>query len=116
LEAGKTAAAKIIPPKFVRMRATGKVTEISATTIMIDRTLKDSTEMMTFTLERPASSINIGDNVNVSYITKDGINLAVRVSPVKKYTIKPQNVIDATDEQKKPYKTSPSKEALPVKK
>lgn len=84
------APAKLTPPKIVRMRATGKVMDISSGSIKIERKIKDTSEVMEFVLDKPVSGVQIGDSVNVSYITKDGGNIALRISPVKKYSIKPQ--------------------------
>jgi hypothetical protein len=106
---GKPAPAQIAPSKIVRMRATGVVVEISNTMIKINRTVKDNVEFMEFALENPLPSIKIGDYVNVSYITKNGGNTALRVYPVKKYTIKPAKATEAKDVKKT------SETALPVK-
>jgi hypothetical protein len=87
---GKPALAQIAPSKIVRMRATGVVVEISNTMIKINRTVKENTEFMAFSLESPLPSIKVGDHVNISYITKNGGNVAIWVYPVKQYPIKQQ--------------------------
>ena len=66
--------------RVTRMRAAGVVTEISDTTLKIERKVKDKVETMEFALEKPVAKIKAGDKVKVSYITKDDKNVAARVS------------------------------------
>ena len=66
--------------RVTRMRAAGVVTEISDTTLKIERKVKDKVETMEFALEKPVTKIKAGDKVKVSYITKDDKNVAARVS------------------------------------
>ena len=61
------------------MRAAGIVTEISDTTLKIERKIKDQAETMEFALEKPVAKIKAGDKVRVSYITKEDRNIATRV-------------------------------------
>ncbi|MBM4271115.1 MAG: hypothetical protein FJ139_03000 [Deltaproteobacteria bacterium] len=78
------------PPKAVSMRPvketkvtfTGIVKEISDTMIMVERTVKGKTETMEFALDKPVEKIKAGDKVTVSYIKKEGRNIATRVTPV----------------------------------
>lgn len=66
--------------KVTRMRVAGIVTEISDTTLKIERKVKDKAEIMEFALEKPVDKIKAGDKVKVSYITKDDKYVATRVS------------------------------------
>jgi hypothetical protein len=116
IEPVKEAPVKAISSRIVRMRATGKVTEISDTAVKIDRSVKGNVEIMEFTLDKPAAAIKVGDNVNVSYITNNGGNVAVRVYPIKKYTKKPKKGGDAKEAKKSPGKTNPAPESPAVKK
>ncbi len=83
--AGATSAAKV-----TRMRAAGVVTEITDTTLKIERKVKDKAETMEFLLEKPLAKIKAGDKVKVSYTTIDDKNIATKVTedippkPVKK--------------------------------
>ncbi len=85
-----------VPAKVVRketrMSATGKVTELSDTMLKIDRPVKESTEVMEFSLEKTSSNISAGDKVKVSYVNKDGKNVATKVikmpDKVKKHQAK----------------------------
>ena len=75
------AVTKAVPAvRVTRMRAAGVVTEISDTTLKIERKVKDKAETMEFALEKPVTKIKAGDKVKVSYITKDDKNVAARVS------------------------------------
>jgi hypothetical protein len=88
------------PPKETRVSITGIVKEISDTMILVERTVKGKTEIMEFALDKPAEKIKAGDKVRVSYIKKDGKNVARRVTPfIAKKIIK---------------KTSPIKETKPL--
>lgn len=66
--------------KVTKMKAAGVVTEISATTLKIERKVKDKAETMEFALEKPVAKIKAGDKVKVSYITKDNQNVATKVT------------------------------------
>jgi len=79
------------PPRETRMRATGRVIEISAEELKIERTVKGTVETMEFTLAKPQEKIGVGDEVGVSYITKGNQNIAKRVVKVtKKKVIAPK--------------------------
>ena len=66
--------------KVTKMKAAGVVTEISATTLKIERKVRDKAETMEFVLEKPLAKIKVGDKVKVSYITKDNQNVATKVT------------------------------------
>ncbi|MBP8980530.1 MAG: hypothetical protein KBG09_04730 [Syntrophobacterales bacterium] len=72
------------PPRETRMRATGRVIEISAVALKIERNVKGTVETMEFILAKPQDKINVGDEVGVSYITKDGQHIAKRIVKVTK--------------------------------
>jgi len=71
------------------MRATGKVIEISPASIRIERNVKGTVETMDFSLVKPLDKIKVGDEVGVSYITKDNNNIAKRISKVTKKKVTP---------------------------
>ena len=68
--------------KAAKMHATGKVVEISDTSIKIERTLKGDVEIMEFALEKPFAGIVADDYVKIAYTEKDGKLTASRVSKV----------------------------------
>lgn len=72
--------------KETKMSATGKVMEISDTMLKIERTVKGKVETMEFALEKACPKIKVGDEVKVSYVTKDDKNVALKVAkrPAKK--------------------------------
>lgn len=82
-------APKKTPPRETRMRATGKVIEISPEAIKIERNVKGTVETMDFPLVKPLDKIKVGDEVGVSYITKDNQNIAKRISKVMKNKVIP---------------------------
>ena len=82
-------APKKTPPRETRMRATGKVIEITPTSIRIERNVKGTVETMDFSLVKPLDKIKVGDEVGVSYITKDNSNIAKRISKVTKTIVAP---------------------------
>lgn len=69
--------------KETKMSATGKVLEISDTMLKIERTVKGKAETMELTLEKACPKIVAGDKVKVSYVTKDGKNVATKVAKEK---------------------------------
>ncbi|HQK79012.1 MAG TPA: hypothetical protein PK621_04935 [Syntrophales bacterium] len=77
-------APKKAPPRETRMRATGKVIEISPTALKIERNVKGTVETMDFLLPKSQDRIAVGDEVGVSYITKDNQHIAKRVGKVAK--------------------------------
>ncbi len=85
-------ATKKTPPRETRMRATGRVVEISAETLKIERTVKGTVESMDFLLSKALDKISVGDEVGVSYITKDSQNIAKRVVKVtRKKVVAPKS-------------------------
>ena len=80
--AAKTDPVKVIPVRIAKMNATGKVIEISAKTIKIERTVKNNVETMEFFLDKPIENIIVTDAVKIAYIEKDGRLLASRVAKI----------------------------------
>jgi hypothetical protein len=83
----KVDPAKTNVVKPTKMYATGKVIEISDSSIKIERTVKGNAETMEFVLDKPAENITVNDSVKIAYIEKDGQLLASRVvkaTPKKK--------------------------------
>ncbi|MFA6414055.1 MAG: hypothetical protein WCW53_15315 [Syntrophales bacterium] len=98
--AGKSTTVKTVPikpappkapPRETRMRATGKVIEISPEAVKIERNVKGTVETMDFSLVKPLDKIKVGDEVGVSYIAKDNQNIAKRISKVTKKKVAPPN-------------------------
>jgi hypothetical protein len=79
--AEKTATAP--PPRVPEMSTAGKVVEVTATLLKIERTLKGEADTMEFFLEKAFTDIAVGDQVKVSYREKDGRNVLIRVAPAK---------------------------------
>lgn len=74
-------AVPVKPPKETRVSITGIVKELTVSMITVERTVKGKTEIMEFSLDKPVEIIKAGDKVRVSYIKKDGKNVATRVTP-----------------------------------
>ncbi len=73
--------------KSAKMNATGKVIEISDSSMKIERTVKGNAETMEFVLNKATEKIAVDDFVKIAYIEQDGQLLASRVvkaSPKKK--------------------------------
>jgi len=81
--AEKTAAVPPPRPRVPEMSTAGKVIEVTATLLKIERTLKGEAETMEFVLEKPFAGIAAGDQVKVSYREKDGGNVLIRIVPAK---------------------------------
>jgi hypothetical protein len=75
----KVDPAKTNVVKSAKMHATGKVIEISDSSIKIERTVKDNAETMEFVLDKPTENIIVNDSVKIAYIEKDRKLLASRV-------------------------------------
>ena len=75
----KVDSAKTNVVKSPKMNATGKVIEISDSSIKIERTVKGNAETMEFVLEKPAENIAVNDFVKIAYIEQDGQLLVSRV-------------------------------------
>ncbi len=65
--------------RVTRMKAAGVVTEISDTTLKIERKFRDKVETMEFVLEKPLTKIKVTDKVRVSYVNKEDRNIATKV-------------------------------------
>lgn len=77
----KGGAAKAAPAKTAKMTATGKIVELSDTALKLERSAKGKTETKDFGLEKPLGpDLKVGDKVTVHYVTKDGKNVATKVS------------------------------------
>ncbi len=81
--AQKTAAAPPTPPRVPEMSTAGKVIEVTATLLKIERTLKGEAEIMEFALEKAFTNIAVGDQIKVSYREQNGRNILIRVAPAK---------------------------------
>lgn len=81
--AEKTPTAPPTPPRVPEMSTAGKVIEVTATILKIERTLKGDAETMEFILEKPFTGIAVGDQIKVSYREKNGRNILIRVAPAK---------------------------------
>ena len=82
----KVNSAKTNVVKSAKMNATGKVIEISDSSIKIERTVKGSAETMEFVLDKPTENIAVDDSVKIAYIEIDGQLLAssvVKATPTK---------------------------------
>jgi len=100
--------------KETKMSATGKVTEISDTMLKIERTVKGKAETMELALEKASPEIAAGDEVKISYVTKDGKNITVKVTKItKKVTKKLAKQKVAVKEAKPAEEKAASVEAAP---
>ena len=96
----KAATAKAAYSKEIKLKATGKVMAVSETNLKIERNVKGkdgAPEIMEFVLEKP-KKVEIGDKVSVTYIKKEGQDVALRVAKVtaiKKSTTKAEKPTDA---------------------
>lgn len=70
--------------KVVKMRATGRVIDITDTTLKIERVIKGTVEPFEFQLEKPITKFRVGDKVVVRYITKDEKNILKEIMPQRK--------------------------------
>lgn len=86
--AGKQPAGAPVPPRIPEMSVAGRVTEISASVLKIERTLKGKTETMEFILSTPLVNIAVGDQIKVSYLIKEGRNALLRTAPAQKTAVK----------------------------
>lgn len=81
--------AKATTVKIVKMKATGKILDITDTTLKIERTIKGSVETVELLLEKPLTKFTAGDKVMVWYISQDEKNIVTRIvkqrpKPIKK--------------------------------
>jgi hypothetical protein len=101
-------AAPMKARKETRVSFTGIVKEISDTMVMVERSVKGNVEIMEFALDKPAQNIKAGDKVKVSYVKKEGKNIARKVVPVVvKRIIKKQ--VPAKEIKPAPAEAKPSK-------
>lgn len=80
-----TQPAQIAPVKATketRVSITGVVREISDTAVIVERSVKGNIEAMEFALDKPAEKIKAGDKVKISYVKKEGKNIARKVAAV----------------------------------
>jgi hypothetical protein len=77
-----------LPPRTPEMSTAGRVMEISATTLRIERSLKGESEVMEFALERSLTGFAVGDSVKVSYRAKEGRNILIRAALAKKTAVR----------------------------
>ena len=82
--------------KRTRVTFIGVVKGLSDTIILVERTVKGKVELIEFVLDKPTEKIEVGDKVKVSYLKKEGENIAIMVSPIvakkvinKKYSSAP---------------------------
>jgi hypothetical protein len=79
--AADSKAAKAAPAKAASMTASGKILDLSDTMLRLERSGKGKAETMEFGLEKPVSAdIKMGDKVTVHYVSKDGKNMATKVT------------------------------------
>ena len=96
----KEARAKAASSKEIKLRVMGKVMEISETNLNIERTVKVNgwaSEIMAFVMGKP-EKVEIGDKVSVTYIKREGQDVALRVvkmTAIKKLTTKAEKLPDA---------------------
>ena len=68
--------------KRTRVTFIGVVKGLSDTTILVERAVKGKVELIEFVLDKPTEKIEVGDKVKVSYLKKEGTNIAIMVSPL----------------------------------
>jgi hypothetical protein len=74
----KAASAGTAAANITKMRAPGTILEITDSTLIIERKVKDNVERMAFVLEKPMK-FKVGDNVRVSYVEADGKMIVTRI-------------------------------------
>jgi len=90
-DATKVDPAKTNVIKSAKMHATGKVINISDSSLKIERTVRGNVEIMQFVLENPTENITVNNTVKIAYINQGGKLVATRVAKVnsKKKEVKP---------------------------
>jgi phage tail tube protein FII len=68
--------------KMTRVTFIGVVKGLSDTTILVERAVKGKVELIEFVLDKPTEKIEVEDKVKVSYLKKEGKNIATMVSPI----------------------------------
>lgn len=66
--------------RAAKMNAAGKVLEVSDNAITIERSARNTTQIMTFVLDKQVKNISVGDFVLVAYVMKNNKLVAVRVT------------------------------------
>ena len=74
----KAASAKAAAANITKMRAPGTILEITDSTLIIERKVKENVEKMAFVLEKPMK-FKVGDKVRVSYVEADGRMVVTRI-------------------------------------
>lgn len=64
------------------MHATGKVLQVSAAFVKIERLVKGKKEIMEFVLNKPASHIGVSDYVKIDYKEENGKLMILRLKKV----------------------------------
>lgn len=72
------------PVREAKMNAVGKVLEISDNAVTIARSVRNTTQIMTFALDKQVKNISVGDFVSVAYVMKNNKLIAVRVTKSEK--------------------------------
>lgn len=75
-------------PKVTKMKTTGTVLAISDGALKLEKMAKDKKETMDFYLIKAYPEFKAGDKVNVTYVVKDGKNMAEKVTKVKEKVAK----------------------------
>ena len=81
--------------RITKMKAAGTVTEITDVALKVERTVKGKMETMEFVLDKPITKITVGDKVLVSYVTKEGKNIATKVAQTAVKKTIPKTTINA---------------------
>jgi hypothetical protein len=68
--------------KRTKVTFIGIVRGLSDTTILVERAVKGKVELIEFVLDKPTDKIEVGDKVRVSYLKKEGENIATIVTPI----------------------------------
>ncbi|HPD57507.1 MAG TPA: hypothetical protein P5294_10405 [Smithellaceae bacterium] len=66
--------------KAAKMNAAGKVLAIADNAITVERSARNTTQSMTFVLDKQVKNISVGDFVLVAYVIKNDKLIAVRVT------------------------------------
>lgn len=82
-KSGGDVKTKDVPAKVAKMKATGTVLAISDGALKLESETKGKKETLDFFLVKSFPDIKAGDKVNVTYVVKDGKNVAEKVSKVK---------------------------------
>jgi hypothetical protein len=108
--AEKATTAPPTPPRVPEMSTAGKVIEVTATLLKIERTLKSEAETMEFVLEKPFTDIAVGDQIKVSYREKNGRNVLIRFAPATMTAVqKPKKDTPKTTKPAEPKAASATK-------